>query len=208
MQSGFLNPKKTIQKYNKLEYYDIISCNLLEVPGNIKYKSFISDYINKSTWDKSTKCPFTNRSKEEVIFSIDKKYIKLLKEDTIYQKLLKTQKEEDKKEEDKEKKNKEKIRELLNSIKNEFESNMKSDNIFVKNTVNIKKFYVAFHKEEGILMRDYYTIINLLNDEDFKIIHNNTEYNLYYKKNDYQRLPVIDIELYKKCCSNWRRCIN
>lgn len=205
MQRGFLNPKKSTQT---LEYYDFISCHLLEEPGNVIDDTFISEYINKSTWDKSTKCPFTNKRKKEVTFKIDKKYMKLLKEDTNYQKLLKRQKVEDKQELDKEIINKEKIRELLNSIKNEFELNMKSDNIYLKNTVNIKKFYVAFHKEEGILMRDYYTIINLLNDEDFKIIHNNTEYNLYYKKNDYQRLPVIDIELYKKCCSNWRRCIN
>lgn len=207
MQPGFLNQKKKIQK-PKLEYYDIISCNLLEDPGKVIYNSFVSEYINKDTWDKSTKCPFTNKQKEEVKFSIDKKYLKILNEDSVYQKLLKIQKEEDKKEEDKEKKNKEKIRELLNLIKNEFKSNMKSDNIYLKNTVNIKKFYVAFHKEEGISMRDYYTIINLLNDEDFKIIYDNNEYNLYYKKNNYQRLPVLDIELYKKCCSNWRICIN
>ena len=102
---------------------------------------------------------------------------------TLYIKnYLKHKKKKTKKKKIKKKKNKEKIKELLNSIKNEFKSNMKSNNIYLKNTVNIKKFYVAFHKEEGILMHDYYTIINLKNDEDFKIIHNNTEYNLYYKK--------------------------
>ena len=207
MQRGFLDIKK-YKKFNELEYYDIISCHLLEEPGNVIDDTFVSDYINKTTWNKSIRCPFTNKEKSEVTFKINKKYMNLLKKDNNYQKLLKKQKAEDKIEmENKIKKEKE-IKNFLYNIRDEFESNIKSDNIYLKYIANIKKINIAFYKNQGISMSDCYIIINLLNNEDFKIIYDNNEYNLYYKFNSYQGFYVLDIELYKKCCSNWRRCIN
>ena len=51
MKKGFLIDKKR-KSISDLNYYDIITCKLLENPGNIKFNNFTSDLINEETWVK------------------------------------------------------------------------------------------------------------------------------------------------------------